>query len=121
MKKRGITIEAWWPRSSRQNVGSRKRPAGGSQSQVFELAGWPLCRSQVPENQQGERVLASKFLSCALAETLHLALNRALLVAVDAGCCENRKRVVTVRQTLRPEFAAGCWDFRTRSALSNSN
>jgi len=60
-----------------------KAPTGGSQSQVFELRDGRYVVVKFPENQQGERVLANEFLSCALAEALQLPVNRAVLIAVD--------------------------------------
>lgn len=56
---------------------------GGSQAQVFRLTDGRFSVVKFPENNQGEKVLANEFLSCQLAETLNLPINRAVMVSID--------------------------------------
>jgi hypothetical protein len=78
-------------------------PGGGSQAQVFRLSDGRFAIVKFPENPQGEHVLASEFLSCQLAETLDLPINRALMVSID----ERLLRLPRQNGQIPPAFSAG--------------
>jgi hypothetical protein len=76
----------------------QRAEAGGTQSQVFRLAGDCIALVKFAENPQGPRVLVNEFVSCRLAQYLEAPVNPSLLVTVDsrllsaaksAGHCPN--------------------------------
>ena len=76
---------------------------GGSQAQVFRLSDDRFAVVKFPENGQGEKVLANEFLSCQLAETLNLPVNRAVMVSID----ERLLRTPRQNNKIPPAFSAG--------------
>jgi len=67
-------------------------PDGGSQAQIFRLADDRIAVVKFAENPQGPRVLFNEFVSCRLAETLELPINRAVMVRVEASTLTIPKR-----------------------------
>jgi len=76
---------------------------GGSQAQVFRLSDERFAVVKFPENGQGEKVLANEFLSCQLAETLNLPVNRAVMVSID----ERLLRTPRQNSRIPAAFSAG--------------
>lgn len=107
-----------------------KAPTGGSKAQVFELRDGRHVIVKFPENPQGERVLANEFLSCALAQALGLAINRALLVSIDGrllkdpqarGECPSNFTAGIQCGMLRFSGAVGIAEQQLRGAVDNYN